>query len=114
MKIQDIQALESLPASKSCRRIDFMNVEIVPGFVPKTHFLIVSGEKPWQTMTVQLVPLIYIDKPDYWGIEVVGCQSGIGLPATGTYVVTLDISGVIGKKGIEVMGASRSEKHDVP
>jgi hypothetical protein len=89
-------------------------VEIVPGFVPKTYFLIVSGIKPWVTMQVQLVPLIYIVQPEYWGIEVVGCQSGIGLPHTAPYTVSLEITHFLGKKGIEVMGATRSEKRDVP
>lgn len=114
MKLQDIQALQSLPASDTHRRIDFDGLDVVPGFVPKTYILIVTGKKPWSTMNVQLSPLVYIDRPDYWGIEVIGWQSGIGLPVTAPYTVALDISGVIGKKGIEVIGASRSEKRSVP
>lgn len=114
MKLQDIQTLQSLPASDTCRRIDFDSFDVVPGFVPNTFILIVTGKKPWSTMNVQLSPLVYIDRPDYWGIEVIGCQSGIGLPVTAPYTVALDISGVIGTKGIEVIGASRSEKRAVP
>ena len=82
MKDSDLQALQALPPSSSCRLIDFDKAEAVPGIIPKTFFLIVSGTKPWITMQVELHPLIYIRQPDYWGIEVVGCQSGIGLPAT--------------------------------
>ena len=65
-------------------------------------------------MTVQLMPLIYIQQPEYWGIEVVGCQPGIGLPQTEPYHFTLDISHVLGKKGVEVIGATKSKKIDVP
>ena len=52
--------------------------------------------------------------PEYWGIELIGCQGGIGLPMEAPFMVTLDISRHRGKKGIEVMGATRSEKRDVP
>ena len=38
---------------------------------------------------VQLAPLIYIQQPDYWGIEVVGCQHGFGIPIMVPYSVTL-------------------------
>lgn len=44
----------------------------------------------------------------------VGCLPGIGLPAFAPYVVDLDLSGIIGTRGIEVIGASRSERIDVP
>jgi hypothetical protein len=114
MKEQDIKQFEALPPSTMCRRIDFDKVQIVPGFVPKTFFLIVSGTKPWATMHVQLVPLIYFVQPDYWGIEVVACQTGIGLPHTAPYTVALDITHFLGKKGVEVIGATKTEKHNVP
>ena len=114
MKAQDLKAFESLPPSTTCRRIDFDKVQIVPGFIPKTFFLIVSGVKPWVTMEVSLVPLIYIDRPEYWGIEVIGCHYGIGLPQTAPYTVALEITHFLGTKGIEVIGATKSEKHAVP
>jgi hypothetical protein len=110
----EIRKLESLPASTTCRRIDFDKAEVRPGFIPNTWFLFVSGQKPWATMIVSLQPLIYIDKPEYWGIEVVGCLSGIGLPQTAPYTVVLDITHVLGKKGVEVMGATRSQTISVP
>jgi len=114
MHERDLAAFKALPASESCRRIDFNKVQIVPGFLPKTFFLIVSGTKPWATMNVSLVPLIYIVQPDYWGIEVIGCQSGIGLPHTAPYTVAIEITHFLGKVGIEVIGATHSEKHKVP
>jgi hypothetical protein len=114
MRPEDVRAFQALPPSTGCRLIEFDKSEVRPGFVSKTYFLIVSGTKPWVTMRVQLVPLVYITKPDYWGIEVVGCQTGIGLPMTAPYTQALDITHFIGTKGIEVIGANRKQKHNVP
>jgi hypothetical protein len=114
MKEADLQSLQALPPSTLCRIINFDRAEVVPGIIPKTFFLIVHGHKPWITMSVQLVPLIYIIQPEYWGIEVVGCQHGIGLPMQAPYTVTLDISHVLGKHGIEVIGANKKQQIKVP
>jgi hypothetical protein len=114
MQQLDLDAFNKMPPSQSCRLIDFKKAIVVPGFIPKTFFLIVDGTKPWVTMHVSLHPRIYIVQPDYWGIEVVGCQSGIGLPQTAPYHVALDISHVLGKKGIEVIGATHSTNITVP
>jgi hypothetical protein len=114
MQEADLQALQKLPPSSLCRLINFDRAEVRPGIIPKTFFLIVSGQKPWLTMTVELVPRIYIVQPDYWGIEVIGCQRGIGLPMPAPYSVALDISHVIGKYGIEVIGANKKEQIKVP
>jgi len=70
----DLKSFESLPHSSTCRLINFEKADVVPGLVPKTFFLIVAETKPWATMKVELHPLIYIRQPEYWGIEVVGCQ----------------------------------------
>lgn len=114
MQEADLQALHKLPPSTLCRIIDFDRAEVRPGIIPKTFFLIVSGHKPWITMTVELVPLIYIVQPDYWGIEVVGCLHGIGLPVQAPYTVALNISHVLGKHGIEVIGANKKQQIKVP
>ena len=114
MEEAQLKAFEALPQSTSCRIIGFDTATVVPGFIPKTYFLIVTGTKPWVTMKVELHPLVYIQQPDYWGIEVVGCQSGIGLPQTAPYHVVLDISHVLGKKGIEVIGATGKKQINVP
>ena len=66
-------------------------------------------------MEVDLVPVVYIQQPEFWGIEVVGClPDGIGVPTTAPYIVRINLSGVTGTKGVEVMGATRSEKIEVP
>jgi hypothetical protein len=109
-----LKAFEALPHSSSCRVINFEKADVVPGFLPTTFFLIVTGTKPWLTMKVELYPQIYIRQPEYWGIEVVGCQNGIGLPTTAPYHVSLDITHLLGTKGIEVIGASSKKQFNVP
>ena len=109
-----LKAFEALPHSSTCRLIDFDRADVVPGFVSKTFFLIVAGTKPWLTMKVELHPLINIARPEYWGIEVVACQDGVWLPQTAPYHVTLDITHLLGNKGIEVIGASHKKRFNVP
>lgn len=103
------------PQSESCRRIDFEKAEVRPGFVNDTYILIVSGTAPCLNMEVHLFPLIYIDCPEYWGIEVVGClPGGVCLDAIKPYTVTLPLSHVTGSRGIEVIGATKTERFEVP
>lgn len=102
------------PTPTSVRLINFTRAEVRPGFLPQTWILIVSGTKPYLNMTVRLSPLIYIRRPEYWGIEVIGSLPGIGLPATAPYTVSLPLDGILGTKGIEVIGASRRKKIPVP
>jgi hypothetical protein len=102
------------PTSTSVRLINFTRARIVPGIVPKTWILIVEGTKPCLNMTVALSPLIYVRQPEYWGIEVIGTVPGFCLPAVSPYTVSLPLNGIIGTKGIEVIGASKRKKIDVP
>ena len=103
-----------LPQIESCRLIDFETVEIVPGIVNDTWFVIVSGTKPYVNMTVKLQPLTYVGQPEYWGIEVVGCLPGVRLPATAPYQESRPLDGIRGTKGIEIIGATKREKRAVP
>ena len=65
-------------------------------------------------MRVELVPVVYIQQPEYWQIEVVGSLPGLGLPALAPYAVHLPLAGIVGTRGIEVVGATRTERFDVP
>jgi hypothetical protein len=102
------------PTPTSVRLINFTRAEVRPGFVTGTWILIVSGTKPYVNMTVRLSPLIYIRRPEFWGIEVIGSLPGIGLPATAPYTVALPLDGILGTKGIEVIGATKKKKIFVP
>jgi hypothetical protein len=110
----DLKKFQALPPTTLSRLIDFTSAVVRPGFVTNTFILIVSGTKPWLTMKVELHPLIYIRQPEYWGIEVVGCLTGIGLPVEAPYDVSLDISHVRGTRGIEVIGAHSRQQIKVP
>jgi hypothetical protein len=108
------QALSKATISQSAQRINFTTAQIRPGVVRDTWFLIVSGTKPYLNMTVRLSPLIYIRQPEYWGIEVIGTLSGIGLPLRSPYQVFISLEGIRGTKGIEVIGASKTKKINLP
>lgn len=114
MSEEQVRAFQALPTPQSCRVIDFDSARVVTlRTFPPRHVLVVSGEKPYFNMAVSLSPLVYIQQPEYWGVEVVGCLPEVGLPAIAPYVVSLELAGTIGTRGIEVIGASRSEKIDI-
>jgi hypothetical protein len=108
------KAFLKAPVSTSVRRINFTSAKIHLGIVPGSFILAVKGTKPYLNMTVRLSPLIYIQRPDYWGIEVVGSLPGFGIPANSPYAVSLPLDGILGKKGIEVIGANKKLKIKVP
>ena len=101
-------------AMGSCTLIPFDTATVVRGFVNDTYFLIVSGNAPCLGMAIQLVPLIYIQKPQYWGIQVIGCLKGACAEAITPYTIWLEITNFIGHKGIEVIGSNEPEEIQVP
>jgi hypothetical protein len=107
------QMLAASVIPQSTRLINFDRAEVRPGFLPRTYFLIVSGTKPYLNMQVHLSPLIYIKRPEYWGIEVIGTLPGIGLPALAPYHVSIPLDGITGTKGVEVIGANKRKKINV-
>jgi hypothetical protein len=110
-----LEQIRTLPAPYSCRLIEFEKAEVRPGIVNGTWFLVVTGSAPCSNMRVDLVPLVYIRRPEYWEIEVIGCLPGpFCLPQTKPFVETLPLNGVLGSKGIEVAGAARRQRIDVP
>ncbi len=104
----------TLPAPSSVRLIDFDEAKVVPGIVPDTFILIVSGTKPYLNMKVELIPRVYVKRPTYWGIEVIGTLPGIALPTVAPYTVSIPLDGIRGTKGIEVIGANAKKQIDVP
>ena len=116
MNRQRIEEYEALPSSGSHRLIEFERAEVVTlESFPPQFVLTVSGMKPYANMEVELSPLTYIRQPEYWGIEVVGhLPGGIGLPVLAPYTVSLPLAGILGTRGIEVIGATHSEKIDIP
>src|SRR5215218_9549950 len=105
----------SAPPATGFRLLDFDSADVVTlESFPPQFVLRVSGTKPMANMQVQVVPLVYIRRPEYWGIEVVGSLlGGIGLPALAPYEVTLPLTGFLGTQGIEVIGGSRVQRFDI-
>lgn len=95
----------------SFERADVVTLMIYPPPPPK---LVVTGQVPYMNIEVTLNPVRYIQRPEYWTIEVVGQMPVIGLPAVAPYAVELDLTGLIGTKGIEVVGANQTERIDIP
>ena len=108
---QTLAKFQGAPAPQSCRLIDFDVAEVRPGFVSNTWILIVRGEAPCANMRVELMPLVYVRRPEYWEIEVVGCLLGsFCLTQTKPYTEALPLDGILGTYGIEVVGANKREK----
>jgi hypothetical protein len=105
---------DTLPAPSGVRLVDFDEAHVVPGIVPNTFILVVSGTKPYLNMDVDLVPRVYVRQPEYWGIEVTGMVAGIVLPTEAPYTVTIPLDGIRGTIGIDVIGATTTQKIDVP
>lgn len=115
MNEDQLRAFQDLPQAESCRRIDFDGAEIVTlQSDPPQYVLAVSGTKPYLTMEITLVPLLFVRRPDYWGIEVVGRLSGVALPVQAPYSVSIPLVGITGSEGVEVLGATRSQRLEVP
>ena len=101
---------ERLPLADTCRRIDFDFVTIQAMSPPHGALLVVAGIKDWLNLTVVLRPRCYQTPPAFWGIEVVGALPGHGVPGAVDFHVVLPLQGVCGTEGIEVIGATKSER----
>jgi hypothetical protein len=107
--------LESYPAAESYRLLDFDSVDVSPGTVNETWILTVRGTAPCTNMEVALSPRIYIRCPEFWEIEVVGhLPNGVCIRGTEEYTESIELTGVTGSVGIEVIGATRTEQREVP
>ena len=121
MSTEESSPATSAPEEAVNRLIDFERADaITPMIYPPQPRLVVSGVTNIP-MEVQLVPLVYISQPQYWGIQVVGCLGGgesgphpshpiAAIP----YHVELDLAGVTGTEGVEVIGATMTERLVVP
>jgi hypothetical protein len=107
-------SFESLPYARSCRRVDFDLVELRESARSGGRLLFVSGTKPWVDLHVTLEPFAHSEVPEFWVIEVVGRLTTLGLPGLVDYCAALRLGGIQGRRGIEVVGATRSERKLLP
>jgi heat shock protein HslJ len=102
---------------RTCQTIDFDKATVTQrpstATVPR-YLLTVTGTKPSETQTVTLEPVTYVQQPDYWLIVVKACNTTHTLlPGPAPYTATLDLWGIVGTQGIQVAGATRSERIEV-
>ncbi len=106
--------LKPTQTNKTCGLLDYDSFQVIKGFTGE-YILIVEKKDPDPLINPQLIPLIYVDKPDYWEIQVIGCRIGIVPPTTlNTWPLSLGLTNFMGKKGIELVGATRADKWDLP
>ncbi|MDQ1288353.1 MAG: hypothetical protein QG622_1918 [Actinomycetota bacterium] len=111
-------AAPTVPTPSQCRRIDFEKASVTPlvsAAVPPSvrYRLTVSGTRSATNVSVKLVPVVYDQQPEYWGIQVTGCSSGIGLTVLTSYTVTYDFTGPRGTCGVEVIGTTKRQQFDL-
>ncbi|MCW2309470.1 hypothetical protein [Rhodobium gokarnense] len=110
----DLSEADLATATAFCSLAPFGYSEVWPGDVPGTWFLMVSGVMPCKNMVIQLRPMVYVQPPDYWAIEVVGCVEDGCLEMPVTYAIWIDVTDYRGTDGIEVVGANGTQKLDIP
>lgn len=78
------------------------------------RWLVVKGEAPCLNMQVALEPFYYIERPDYWQIELVGSvPGGVCLEAVQPFEVAVQLDNMLGHNGVELIGRDRSERIDI-
>ena len=93
--------------SMTWRRIPFEDARIE---VPDERFspiLIVEGVSPYANMRYELSPLVYKERPEYWGIEVIGQLSKSAIPSITPFELVLPLDFEVGTKGIEIIGPGK-------
>lgn len=96
--------------------LDFDDAELVR---PKeagsgSTVLRVRGQAPCLNMKVRLVPVRYIQQPDYWVVHVIGdLQGGVCLEAIRDYDEVL-APAPLGKQGVIVVGQTKRKRLENP
>lgn len=109
-----LDTLRNEATSSSSRLIAFEEAEVRYGFNPDIPLLFVSGHAPCFNMDVQLLPFIYVNCPEYWGIELVGRLPGdICLTAIKPFMLVLPLTGIIGSAGVELIAANGTRRFNV-
>lgn len=95
--------------------LDFDDAELVPiEGSPYAAALRVRGTAPCMNMKVRLIPVRYIQQPDYWAIHVVGdLPGGFCLEAIRPFDEVL-APAPEGKKGVVVIGKTKRVRLESP
>jgi hypothetical protein len=98
-----------------CYPIDFNGIDIEWYAGRGVYQLTVAGMKPYTNMEVSLSHEAYNGRPTYWRTLVVGCvKNGLVMPIAAPYYITMNLDQFVGTRGVEIVGASRKVRRDVP
>jgi hypothetical protein len=98
-----------------CYPIDFNGIAIEWYAGRGVYQLTVTGVKPYMNMDVSLSHEAYNGRPAYWRTVVIGCvKNGLLMPLVSPYYVTMNLDQFVGSRGVEIVGASRKVRRDVP
>ena len=91
--------------------LDFEDAQLVPMQSPGSGVALrVRGQAPCLNMVVRLIPVRYIDQPDYWVVHVVGdIRGGMCLTAIRNFDEVL-VPAPLGKKGVVVVGETKRQR----
>jgi hypothetical protein len=109
----------SLSSVPNGRIIDFESAELRQSPMQDELYLLVTGKLPAIDFEVKLAPRVYFDRPDYWGIEVaaVVLQPLVdGKTANASqlkFEKSVPLSGIIGNRGITVIGANQVKRIEI-
>jgi hypothetical protein len=98
-----------------CYPIDFNGIDIEWYAGRGVYQLTVTGVKPYMNMDVSLSHEAYNGRPAYWRTVVIGCvKNGLLMPLASPYYITMNLDQFVGTRGVEIVGASRKVRRDVP
>ena len=98
-----------------CYPIDFNGIDIEWYAGRGVYQLTVTGTKPYMNMDVSLSHEAYNGRPAYWRTVVIGCvKNGLLMPLASPYYITMNLDQFVGSRGVEIIGASRKVRRDVP
>lgn len=109
----------SLSSMPNGRLIDFEIAEIRTVPFQDSLYLWVRGVHPGQELEVRLAPRYYNMQQDYWATEVAAIRllvphADLSAKHKATFECAIPLVGVIGLRGITVIGANRIQRIELP
>lgn len=96
---------------EACGRIAFESARFEWDRQTGESTLVVSGSMPETPVTVRLRPLVYVTRPRWWHVEVVGCPPEADQQGRGRYELRFEnAERITGHEGVELVGLVRRLK----
>ena len=98
-----------------CKPLDFDGVEIEYYRGKGIYQLTITGTKPFTNMEVSLSEEPAAGRPAYRKTVVIGCvKNFLVVPLASPYYLTVPLEQFSGTRGIEIIGATRRVRRDLP